>query len=123
MDAQRFGMWLERYGSAWQNRDPEAAVSLFSADASYQETPYDIPMQGSKEIREYWEDVPRFQENITFQWEVYCVSGERGIAHWQAEFTRRSTGVRVRLDGLLVADFDANGLCRTFREWWHRQEA
>jgi nuclear transport factor 2 (NTF2) superfamily protein len=122
MDVEAFNHWLQRYGDAWQNRDPEAAVLLFSADGSYQETPYDIPMQGSKEIREYWEEVPRFQEDVSFQWEVYSVSGNRGIAHWQAEFTRRSTGVRVHLDGILAADFDADGLCCVFREWWHRQE-
>ena len=122
MDANGFNQWLAQYGAAWQNRDPQAAVRLFTADASYQETPFDIPMQGSQEIREYWEDVPRFQEDISFQWEVYCMTGGRGIAHWQAEFIRRSSGERVRLDGILAADFDAQGLCRSFREWWHRQE-
>jgi catechol 2,3-dioxygenase-like lactoylglutathione lyase family enzyme len=30
--------------------------------------------------------------------------------------------VRVELDGILSADFDALGRCTAFREWWHRRE-
>jgi hypothetical protein len=29
----------------------------------------------------------------------------------------------VRLDGVFVLEFSEDGLCRSLREWWHRDEA
>jgi hypothetical protein len=45
------------------------------------------------------------------------------IAHWSASFTRRTNGSGVALDGVFVLDFDERRLCRTLREWWHREES
>jgi hypothetical protein len=122
MDEAEFSEWLEHYRQAWENRDPQAAARLFSRQATYQETPFDVPMQGEAEIVEYWSEVPRSQQAIQFSWQVLAVSGQTGIAHWQARFWRVPDGPQVHLDGVLVAEFDPEGLCRVFREWWHRQE-
>lgn len=122
MDESQFSQWLERYREAWEGRDPQAAVRLFAPQATYQETPYDIPMQGESEIYEYWAEVPNSQEDIHFNWQVLAVTGQSGIAHWQARFRRLPNGPQVHLDGVLVADFDPEGRCTAFREWWHRQE-
>lgn len=122
MDERQFSQWLERYREAWEGRDPQAAVRLFAPKATYQETPYDIPMQGEAEIYEYWSEVPNSQADIHFSWQVLAVTGLSGIAHWQARFRRLPDGPQVHLDGVLVADFDQEGRCTAFREWWHRQE-
>lgn len=123
MDESVFSQWLENYRLAWEKRDPQAAVELFSQQATYQETPYDIPMEGEAEIYEYWAEVPRSQEDIHFSWQILAIAGSTGIAHWQAEFRRLPDGPRISLDGVLLAIFDEHGLCTTFREWWHRKES
>lgn len=123
MDESTFAQWLENYRLAWEHRDPLAAVKLFSQQATYQETPYDIPMQGEAEIHEYWSEVPRSQEDIRFHWQILAVTGLTGIAQWQASFHRLPDGPVINLDGVLVAEFDDQGLCSSFREWWHRQES
>jgi nuclear transport factor 2 (NTF2) superfamily protein len=46
--------WLDAYGRAWENRDPEAAASLFTEDATYHESPLDELMRGRSKIVEYW---------------------------------------------------------------------
>jgi len=30
-----FKSWLDAYGHAWENRDPEAATALFTEDGTY----------------------------------------------------------------------------------------
>ena len=120
VDAETFGSWLDAYGRAWETGDPEAAAELFTDDAAYHETPFDEPMRGRAEISEYWSDVPRFQEDIRFSYEVLAAS--EGVAHWSADFLRLPARTPVRLDGILLAKLDAGGRCTEFREWWHRLE-
>ena len=103
MKHDEFAAWLEGYRKAWENLNPDAAVQLFSEDATYQETPYDIPMQGVAEIWEYWAEVSKSQTEVRFRWTILSVSGNCGIARWQVGFKRISSGVQVELDGILTA--------------------
>jgi hypothetical protein len=38
--------WLDSYGQAWENRNPEAATALFAENGTYQVTPFLEPMRG-----------------------------------------------------------------------------
>ena len=44
--------WLDEYGRAWVDGDPDRVVVLFSGTATYRETPFDKPMRGRREISE-----------------------------------------------------------------------
>jgi len=116
-------LWLERYGRAWVDRDPDAALGLFSADARYHETPFDPPVEGHAGIRRYWQRVPETQEDIHFEASALAVADGKCIARWQAAFTRIATGARIELDGVFVLTFDDRGVCTELREWWHRRES
>ena len=120
VDPETFSDWLDAYGRAWETGDPEAAAEMFTEDAVYHETPFDEPMRGRAEISEYWSDVPRFQEDVRFSYEILAAS--EGVAHWRADFLRLPARTPVRLDGILLARLDAEGRCAEFREWWHRRE-
>jgi hypothetical protein len=117
-----FEKWLTAYGAAWQSRDSRAAVRLFSRDAHYHWTPVDPPMVGHDGIAAAWDGATGTQQDITFRHTIWSVTNTRGIAHWNAHFTRIGTGLPVDIDGVLLADFDGAGLCRVFREWWHSTE-
>ncbi len=123
MTPESFRSWLEAYKAAWERRDPDAAVALFSDMAVYHEAPFREPMRGRDVIRAYWEHIPRTQEQVNFQFEVLAVAGDAGIARWWASFVRIPAGKRVHLDGMAVAHFDGEGKCVLFREWWHKREA
>ena len=43
-----FKSWLDAYGQAWMNRNPEAAAALFNEGGTYQVTPFLDPMRGRK---------------------------------------------------------------------------
>jgi nuclear transport factor 2 (NTF2) superfamily protein len=116
---EKLQTWLGGYGTAWETRSAKKAGKLFSADATYRETPYDAPFAGRKAIQDYWSGVTKDQKDIKFTSEALSASGNTGIAHWHAEFVQLSNGAKVTLDGIFVMEFAEDGLCKTFQEWWH----
>ena len=123
MKIRDFQQWLERYGKAWVEGDPDAVVQLFSADAAYYETPFDEPMIGTEAIRRYWtEGATKAQTDVTFEATPVSLSGSTGFARWRATFRRVPSKEFVELDGVLSARFDDAMRCEEFREWWHRRE-
>ncbi len=123
MTGARLRDWLERYRRAWESRDPDAAAALFSDAATYYETPFGRPAQGKDGVRAYWSGVTEHQRDVKFSYEVLSTTGDTGIARWWAEFTRVPSGVRTRLDGVFLLEFDRSGSCRSLREWWHKSES
>jgi hypothetical protein len=119
LDMASLQAWLDRYRAAWESREAARAASLFTADASYRETPFDVPMRGPEGVREYWTRVTADQRDVQFQAKPIAVSGHTGIAEWNATFKLASSGATIELDGVFVLDFDSDGLCSSLREWWH----
>ena len=117
--AQAFENWLIAYGAAWEARYPGAAVRIFSPDARYHWTPFASPQVGHDQIAAAWGQATSSQQDIQFRYTVWSVDDVRGIAQWHTRLTRIDTGLPVEIDGVLLAEFDAAGLCRLFREWWH----
>lgn len=111
--------WLDAYGEAWESRDADAAVRIFSEDASYRVTPYEEPHAGRSGIHDYWAGVTENQRNVRFEHQALSVSGNTGIAHWSAKFNVEPDGTKLELDGIFVLEFDQDGNCRRLREWWH----
>jgi SnoaL-like domain len=115
-----FKSWLDAYGQAWINHNPEASTALFTEDGSYQVTPFVKPMCGRKSIYEYWSEVARTQENIVFEYEILFASAEFNIAKWSASFVIVPQGLPTKLDGMFLISLDAEGRCTSLREWWHK---
>lgn len=101
-------------------------MTLFSDTATYRETPFDDPMRGRHEIREYWQNgAAEAQKDVEFSSQVWAVKSDTAIAGWQARFIRKASGVRVELDGIFRLVFSkeqGNLRCTTLEEWWHSKE-
>ena len=123
MDIEQLKDWLRAYGAAWESRDAKAASRLFAGDASYYETPFGPPARGRNGVEEYWIAATRRQSNVSFSWEVLDLSDDVGIVRWWAKFNRTRPKSVVELDGVLLLEFNDEGLCRTLREWWHKKES
>jgi len=121
--AGQFTEWLRAYQAAWEGRDSAAAARLFSDDARYHWTPLVPPQQGPAEIAAAWDGAVSQQRDIRFTFDVFGVSGATGMATWRADFTRLPDQFKVRIEGVLSAEFAAAGKCRVFREWWHSAES
>jgi len=101
--------WLSGYEQAWESRDAPRAAELFTADARYQEMPFDAPKMGRDGIRDYWASVTADQRDIDFRSQVIAVDAMTGVARWSRRSLRRCA--RVELDGVFILTFDAAGRC------------
>ncbi|MBT5032729.1 MAG: nuclear transport factor 2 family protein [Proteobacteria bacterium] len=111
--------WLKGYEEAWESLDADKAAPLFTQDATYQDNPYEPAHQGREGIRQYWAGVTSDQQDVDFTYQVLSVVGNTGIAYWHSEFSSRSSGAGITLDGIFVLEFDQDGLCNSLKEWWH----
>ncbi len=122
MDRTSFESWLEAYGRAWRDRNPQAAANLFTEDGTYRVTPFVEAMRGRPAIFEYWSHVAQTEQEIQFGYEVLAVTAEVGIAQWWASFVIVPPGLQTRLDGIFLISLDADGHCMSLREWWHKEQ-
>lgn len=117
MDRQALEAFLKAFKAAWENRDPEAAVALFTEDASYSTSPFQLAMLGRRSIRAFWNDVPRLQAEVRFDATPVAVEDDVGVAHYQAQFRRLTDDQRVEQDGVMVVHLNASGLCYQLGLW------
>ncbi len=120
---EQFTLWLRAYQSAWEGRDAAAAARLFTDDARYYWTPHVPPQCGPTEIAAVWDAAVANQRDVRFTFDAFAVSGPTGFATWRADFVRLPDQFKVRIDGVLSAEFAAAAQCRIFREWWHSAES
>ena len=136
MDITQFMLGYKR---AWEQRDDALFCALFTADGQYHNTPFAV-QRGPAQLAEYWQRV-KLQEDVQLDFEVLASKPQSGIAHWHVTYQvaseelfqiwARSTGTglvqrqpgdplpRMVLDGVLKAEFAANGLCTDCAIWWH----
>ncbi len=112
--------WLAAYAKAWIERDAAAAAALFTRDATYGEQPYEQAFAGSDGVRAYWAKVTAAQSDIEIKYGKPITVGNRTAVEWWT--TLANGGVPITLAGAFVLTFDASGLCRSLREYWHFAE-
>ncbi|MCB2200248.1 nuclear transport factor 2 family protein [bacterium] len=123
MSDERFKTWLQAYGKAWEEKDAEAFVALFSKQAYYHWTPFRTPYVGHEQIAAAFNEAVSTQENITFHFTRLNNDGFPAVAHWRTTLNRIGSEKDVVFDGILTVEFDdEDGLCRVFREWSHSSE-
>ena len=116
LTVETFSSWLDAYGRASIQNDPQASAELFARNAEYYETPFDTPMIGRVAIRKYWEIGAQTLKEKEASYEVRSVKDNLGIARWQSKFTDVNSGKRLALDCVFLVEFDHNDKCRVFRE-------
>lgn len=134
---------MRGYQAAWQSRDEHAFCALFAADGAYHNTPFAV-QRGHEQLASYWQRV-KLQEDVAVRYEILARTSQGGIAHWRTTYQvaseelfkiwAASTGTnqlarkpgdplpRLVLDGVLRAEFNAQGLCQECWIWWHNQQA
>jgi ketosteroid isomerase-like protein len=118
-----FDNWLEAFRSAWEAQDPDAAVAIFTPDASYQVSPFHDPLRGRDAIHSYWRRVTGRQHGVAVTAETLLVGDSAGVAQWRAHFTRPGRASDIDVRGVLVATLNDDGLCTDIRLWWERRDA
>ena len=106
-----------RFKQAWQKRDSDAMLELYSEDAEYRLDPFMQPLVGVNAIREYWNGVVAAQDHIEFDAEHVWVSGRTVLGSWHVAFTHRAAAGRQRVRGFTTMELDDDGLIARMREW------
>jgi ketosteroid isomerase-like protein len=107
--------WLDRYVDAWRSYDEAAIRALFAPDATYAYHPYDEPERGQDAIVAAWlhdRDEPASWEAA---YSPALVDGDRAIVTGETRYARGDV-----FSNLFELEFDADGRCRRFVEWYMR---
>jgi len=139
--------FMADYKRVWEGQDKHGFAALFTPDGVYHNTPFQV-QTGPVELAAYWARI-ELQRDISLRYEVLAETATEtatetttsGVAHWHVEYQvaseelfkiwAASTGTglpdrqpgdplpRLILDGMMTAEFTAEGLCREARIWWH----
>lgn len=121
MIKEDFKTWIKLYGQAWEDKDAKKFSDLFNKDVKYFRTPFETPKAGKEDLSLAFDSAVSTQTEIRFGYEILSFDNYSGIARWWCKFVRVPTGNLVKLDGIFFCEFDRNNLCKTFREWWHKE--
>ena len=106
-----------RLKQAREQRDPQAMLELYAAEATYDPDPFASPLEGSNAIREHWNAVAAEQVHVDFDAERVWVVSRTVLASWHAAYTHRATGVRSRVRGFSTLELDDAGSILRMRDW------
>lgn len=112
--------WIEAYGRAWQERDPEAAAALFTDNAVYRSSPFQPPSLGRDGVRDYWTQVTADQRDVRVRFGTPIAAGNKVTVEWWT--TMQVKGAEVTCPGCLILRFAPDGRCEELREYWHVEE-
>lgn len=112
--------WVEAYGQAWRERDPEAAAALFTEDASYRSSPFVEPHLGHEGVRAYWTKATSTQADVRVRMGEPLVDGRFAVVEWWT--VMRIDGDHITLPGCLLLRFAEDGRCEDLREYWNLAE-
>jgi ketosteroid isomerase-like protein len=107
--------WIEAYIHAWRSNDPAAIASLFAEDATYAYNPWDAPLKGREAIVADWLREPDEPDSWQADYRPMLTQGNRAMV---TGLTRYANGKTY--SNLFVIDFDNEGRCRAFTEWYMR---
>jgi hypothetical protein len=131
--------FMAAYKRVWEGQDKAGFAALFTPDGEYHNTPFQV-QRGREALAAYWARI-ELQRDIALGYKVLAETPSSGIAHWHVTYQVASeelfriwaasagTGLparkpgdplpRMALDGVLTAQFDPDGFCRSARIWWH----
>jgi uncharacterized protein (TIGR02246 family) len=113
---------LDVYIRAWETRDPDLIVTIFTPEATYHERVLGDPIPDREAIRQYWVGkVVKAQANVTCRVLNVYVDGDTAIAEWLAEFDDLAQGVRKRMKEIAVLEFSGQ-LITSLREYWASEQ-
>jgi limonene-1,2-epoxide hydrolase len=109
--------WIEGYRTAWESRDSDAVITLFTPEATYRSNIFEEPHRGHDGIRAYWDSVTEAQSDVSVRMGRPFADGQRVTVEFWTNM--KVAGDEVTLPGCLLLDFDESGLCTRLREYWH----
>ncbi|MEJ7754137.1 MAG: nuclear transport factor 2 family protein [Candidatus Limnocylindrales bacterium] len=115
-----FQAWLDRYVAAWKSYHAAEIGELFSEDAEYRFHPEDEPERGRDAIVASWLDDQDEPARFDASYEVLAIDGEEHVAMGWSRYYDERGDLEDEYWNIYRCQFDADGRCRLFTEWWIR---
>jgi SnoaL-like domain len=116
MTREQLQAWLDAYVASWRSYDQAAIARLFAGDAEYRYRPYGAPLRGPDAIVADWLEEPDEPGSWEASYAPLLVDGDRAVATGETRYASGET-----YSNLFVLEFDAEGRCRSFTEWFMEQ--
>jgi ketosteroid isomerase-like protein len=111
---------IDEFGRGWARAKIDIIMSVFAAEAVFQDTPFSEPLRGSDAVKSYWADVPLFQSEISFTaGEIFTV-GPWFATEFKCTFRRRRTGEWVDARGAIFCETNGEKITE-MRMYWERR--
>lgn len=112
--------WLKAYVRAWETGSREGIGDLFNNDATYSYHPYDEPVVGRQAIVESWLKDPDAPGTFEATYEPIAIDGDVVVVNGRSRYFKDSSRRELtkEWDNLFVIEFDKEGKCSSFREWY-----
>jgi ketosteroid isomerase-like protein len=112
--------WLSAYVQAWETGSPEAIGDLFTDDATYSFHPYDEPVVGRQAIVDSWLKDPDEPGTFEAAYQPIAIDGDVAVVNGRSRYFKDSSRRELtkEWDNIFVIQFDVDGRCRSFREWY-----
>jgi ketosteroid isomerase-like protein len=119
--------WLKDYIAAWKSYDRGQIEALFAEDIRYRYHPEDDAIEGRAAVVESWlgegdhADASTRDEPGTYDaaYRAVAVDGQVAVATGISSYRESPGGPVVRVyDNCFVMQFDSEGRCREFTEWF-----
>jgi SnoaL-like domain len=112
--------WLKAYVQAWESGSPQAIGDLFTDDVTYSFHPYDEPVVGRQAVVESWLKDPDAPGTFEATYQPIAIDGHTAVVNGRSRYFKDSSRRELtkEWDNLFVIEFDKDGRCRSFREWY-----
>jgi hypothetical protein len=118
MDKNHVETWLAGYQRAWNSNDPQEIGALFSAGAAYYTGPFDQPWVGREAIVSGWLERKDEPGSFNFRYQILCAGEDQGVVRGWTQYFNPDR----EYSNIWVIQFDEQGLCKEFTEWWMRRK-
>jgi hypothetical protein len=117
--------WVAAHDAAWRSNDAEAIGELFSVDGIYHLGPWEGPWRGyagpivgRRAIADAWASAFDSHEGFEADADVVAIDGRRGVVQRTITYAGSGREPPTRYGCLWVVDFDVEGRCREYQEWF-----
>lgn len=110
---------IDTFGRGWEQGDADAITSVFTPDATFQDSPFSAKETGHAAIRAYWTDLPENQAEVSFKAGEILSAGPWFATEYRCTFRRRRTGEWVDVRGVMICE-TKDGKISEMRMYHHR---
>ena len=117
MENKELVNWLNNFKEAWEERNTEKVISLFSKDVIYFESPLNKPCENLEAVSSLWKVVPTNQKDVIFNFEIISNTEKISVVNWKLSRIKLPNKEKEIVDGIFLISLNKEGLCTLFKQW------